>query len=114
MNCIFCKIIECKIPSSKIYEDDKMMAFYDIHPVAPKHALIIPKTHRASLNDLSDQDADIISHLMLKIHHIADLMGIKDSGYRVISNCGDDGGQEVEHLHFHIIGGEKLSAKIVS
>ncbi len=113
MNCIFCKIAGGEIPSNKIYEDDKIIAFYDINPVAPKHGLVIPKLHRASLNDLSEQDADIISHLMIKIEHIAYLMGIKESGYRVISNCGDDGGQEVPHIHFHIIGGKKLSAKIV-
>ncbi len=113
MDCLFCKIVNGEISSNLIYEDDKIMAFYDINPVAKKHALVIPKIHRESLNDISSSDNDVISHIMVKIKDIAETMGIKKSGYRVISNCGEDGGQEIPHIHFHIIGGEKLSARIV-
>ncbi len=108
MSCIFCKIINGDIPANKIYEDDKVLAFYDINPKAKKHGLLIPKVHRESLNDISDSDSDIIAYMMIKIKDIAEMMGIKESGYRVVSNCGEDGGQEVDHIHFHILGGEKL------
>ncbi len=107
-DCIFCKIIAGEIPSKKIYEDDKVLAFYDIEPSAPVHFLVIPKVHIASVNEINEENADIISHIFKSINKIVQELNIADTGYRVITNCGEDGGQTVGHLHFHIIGGRKL------
>ncbi|WP_066872430.1 histidine triad nucleotide-binding protein [Clostridium mediterraneense] len=107
-DCIFCKIIAGEIPSKKIYEDDKVLAFYDIEPSAPVHFLVIPKAHIASVNEINEENADIISHIFKSINKIVQELNIADTGYRVITNCGEDGGQTVGHLHFHIIGGRKL------
>lgn len=107
-DCIFCKIIAGEIPSKKIYEDDKVLAFYDIEPSAPVHFLVIPKAHVASVNEINEENADIISHIFKSINKIVQELNIADTGYRVITNCGEDGGQTVGHLHFHIIGGRKL------
>lgn len=107
-DCIFCKIIAGEIPSKKIYEDDKVLAFYDIEPSAPVHFLVIPKAHIASVNEINEENADIISHIFKSINKIVQELNIADTGYRVITNCGEDGGQTVGHLHFHIVGGRKL------
>ena len=107
-DCIFCKIIAGEIPSKKIYEDDKVLAFYDIEPSAPVHFLVIPKAHIASVNEINEENADIISHIFKSINKIVQELNIANTGYRVITNCGEDGGQTVGHLHFHIIGGRKL------
>jgi len=107
MDCIFCKIINREIPSKKVYEDEDVYAFYDIKPHAPVHVLVIPKQHIDSINAVDESNIEIVSKVLLTIPKIADSLGLKD-GYRVISNCGEDGGQTVLHLHFHILGGKKL------
>lgn len=112
-DCIFCKIIKGEIPSNKVYEDDEILAFYDINPVTPIHILVIPKKHIASLNELKPEDGIIISKIYEVINKIAKDMKFSQEGFRVIVNCGKDAGQEVGHLHFHILAGRKLGAKIV-
>ena len=108
MDCLFCKIIEGTIPSEKIYEDDMMLCFKDINPTCPVHALMIPKKHIASLDDLKEGDEEVISHMMLKVKEIAKTMGLAN-GYRLVINTGEDGQQSVKHLHMHLIGGRKLN-----
>ena len=112
-DCIFCKIISGEIPSKLIYENEEIYAFEDISPLAPVHVLVIPKKHIASLAHMNEDDTEIITKIYLAINKIADKLGIKEKGYRVIVNCGKDGRQEVKHLHFHLLGGTSLSAKIV-
>jgi histidine triad (HIT) family protein len=107
-DCIFCKIISGEIPSKKVYEDDKVFAFEDINPEAPVHLLIIPKTHIDSINELSENDKELIGHIFLVSQKLAKEYNIEDSGYRVISNCGEAAGQTVKHLHFHLLGGRQL------
>ncbi len=107
-NCIFCKIAKGEIPSNFVYEDDKICAFADINPVAPVHVLIIPKEHIASAMELNEDNAGIVAHIFSKIGEIAKIMGVDESGFRVVNNCGKDGGQTVGHLHFHLIGGKEL------
>ena len=111
-NCIFCKIINREIPSSIIYEDEEIIAFKDIHPVAPVHILVIPKKHIESINNIKQEDEKTVGRIYSIIKQIAKEQGIDEKGYRVVVNCGEDGGQEVKHLHFHIIGGKKLGSKI--
>lgn len=111
--CIFCKIINREIPADIVYEDEEIMAFNDIHPAAPIHILIIPKKHISSLVDIEQEDEKIIGRIYTIINKIAEKQGIKDKGYRVIVNCGKDGGQEVMHLHFHLLAGKQLGEKIV-
>ena len=108
MDCLFCKIIEGTIPSAKVYEDDKIFAFKDINPQAPIHVLVIPKIHVGSMDEVNTDNADCVKHIFLMIPEIAKSLGL-GNGYRVISNCGDDGCQSVKHLHFHILGGKKLN-----
>ena len=108
MDCLFCSIIKGDIPSKKVYEDEKCFAFLDINPQAPIHCLIIPKMHMSSLNEVSDETAGDIAHIMTIIPRIAVALGL-ENGYRVVTNIGEDGCQSVKHLHFHILGGEKLS-----
>lgn len=112
-DCIFCKIIERKIPSTVVYEDDKVMAFNDINPVAPVHVVIIPKVHIANVNALTTENAAIVADIHLAARKIAEKLGVAEKGYRLINNCGPDAGQTVFHLHYHLIGGLKLGAKIV-
>lgn len=112
-NCIFCKIIEGEIPSNKVYEDEDILAFYDIAPAAPIHVLVIPKKHITSLAEMEDGDEKIIGKIYKVINEIAEEKGFKEKGYRVIVNCGKDGGQEVGHLHFHLLAGKQLGEKIV-
>lgn len=112
-NCIFCKIVNGEIPSEKVYEDEKMLAFKDINPVAPVHILIIPKKHIENLMGVQENDKEIISDIFTVIPKIAEKMGVEKDGFRLISNCGKDAGQEVMHLHFHLIAGTKLGTKIV-
>lgn len=107
-DCLFCNIIEGKIPSTKVYEDDKALCFKDINPEAPVHVLVIPKKHISSLNELTLEDEEIIGHIFILIGKITKELGIAESGYRVVSNCNKDGGQTVPHVHFHVIGGKKL------
>ena len=108
MDCLFCKIIDGAIPSNKIYEDDMCLAFHDIAPQAPVHALIIPKLHLASADEVSEENSKYVSHIFEVIPKIAAALGLVN-GYRVITNCGEDGAQSVKHLHFHVLGGSKLS-----
>ena len=107
-NCIFCKIITGEIPSQKVYEDDKILAFHDINPAAPVHVVAIPKIHIESLNDVNGDNMEYVSRILEKIPEIAKLAGIFDGGYRVVTNIGKNGQQSVNHLHFHVIGGRKL------
>ena len=111
MNCLFCAIINGGIPSKKIYEDDKCYAFLDIAPQAPVHCLVVPKEHIASANDITKANADAVAHIFTVIPEIAKELGLND-GYRIVSNVGENGCQSVKHLHFHILGGEKLSDKM--
>lgn len=112
-NCVFCKIVEGSIPSEKVYEDEKILAFKDIHPVAPVHVLIIPKQHIENLMEVKEENHDMIAAMFDAIPKIAEKMGVAKDGFRLISNCGKDAGQEVMHLHFHLIAGVKLGTKIV-
>ena len=109
MDCLFCKIIAGDIPSAKVYEDDKVYAFRDIEPQAPVHILIIPKEHIASANELTEENASVVGYIYAVAAKIAKQEGIADSGYRIVNNCGEDGGQTVKHLHFHMLGGRSLS-----
>ena len=112
-DCVFCKIIKGEIPSNKVYEDEEILAFKDINPAAPIHILVIPKKHIASLVDMKERDEILISKIYTVINKIAQDIGIDKKGFRVIVNCGEDGGQEVAHLHFHLLAGKKLGEKIV-
>ena len=107
MDCIFCKIAQKKIPSKILYEDDCMTVFEDIEPVAPVHALAIPKVHIESANNISGENSKVISHIFEVIAKISNSLGLQD-GYRIVNNCGKFGGQTVNHLHFHILGGREL------
>lgn len=107
MDCIFCKIADGSIPSKKVYEDDKMLAFYDIEPAAPVHIVMIPKVHIASADELNEENSAIVAHIYSKIPEIASKLGLT-GGYRVVNNCGADGGQTVFHIHFHLLGGKTL------
>lgn len=112
-DCIFCKIIKGEIPSTKVYEDDEILAFKDINPAAPIHILVIPKKHIKSLVELEKEDEILVGKIYTVINKIAEEQGVKEKGYRVIVNCGKDGGQEVGHLHFHLLAGKPLGEKIV-
>ena len=110
-NCLFCKIVNGLIPSSKVYEDEKILAFRDIAPQAPVHVLVIPKTHIACVDEITGENSSIVAYIFENIPKIAKLAGIAN-GYRVISNCGPDACQTVPHLHFHILGGAQLSGQM--
>ncbi len=107
MDCLFCSIIAGDIPSSKVYEDDRILAFKDINPEAPVHVLIIPKMHIESADAVTHENSGEVAYIFEHIPQIAESCGLKN-GYRIINNCGEDGGQSVKHLHFHLIGGVKL------
>ena len=107
MDCLFCKIIEGSIPSAKVYENDRVYAFRDIHPMAPVHVLVVPKTHIPSMDGIDGNNKTAVADIFEAIPKIAAQEGLTN-GYRVISNCGDDACQTVKHLHFHILGGKKL------
>ena len=109
MDCLFCKIVAGEIPSTKIYEDDKVYAFRDIHPQAPVHVLIVPKKH---MSNILECDGETAAALTDAIRVIARQEGVDQSGFRVISNCGRDGAQSVNHLHVHLLGGAALSEKM--
>jgi histidine triad (HIT) family protein len=106
--CLFCKIIRGEIPSKKAYEDERVLAFYDINPTAPIHVLVIPKEHIASLAEVKEEQLELIGYLHGVIRKVAKDLGL-ENGYRVVNNCGQDGGQEVKHLHFHLLGGRKMT-----
>ncbi|WP_438446224.1 histidine triad nucleotide-binding protein [Gorillibacterium sp. sgz5001074] len=110
MDCIFCKIVEGAIPSKKVYENEHVLAFHDIQPAAAVHVLIIPKKHIPTMNDAAGEDFALIGEIHKAAQIVAKELGIADSGYRLVNNCGKDGGQVVFHIHYHLLGGEKLSA----
>lgn len=109
--CIFCEIIKGNIPSTKVYEDDKILAFKDINPVAPVHIVVVPKIHIEGANDVSTDNSSYIASIFEKIPEIAKSQGI--DSYRIINNCGEDAGQTVKHIHFHIIGGVNMGEKLL-
>ena len=110
-DCLFCKIIAGEIPSTKVYEDEKVLAFRDIAPQAPTHILVVPKEHIEDCNGITAENSAIIAHIFEVIPQIAKAEGLKN-GYRVVSNCGADAGQTVQHLHFHILGGKALALEM--
>jgi len=112
MDCIFCKIVSGEIPAQKVYETDNIIVIKDINPHAPVHDLIIPKKHILSLNEL--EEPEIAADILLTVKKVAIIEGITESGYRVIANTGNNGGQLIPHLHFHVLGGKKLGPKLVS
>ncbi|MCA9246964.1 MAG: histidine triad nucleotide-binding protein [Planctomycetales bacterium] len=105
---IFKKIIDGEIPANVVYEDEKCLAFHDVAPQAPTHVLVIPKKEIRSVSDLSDEDAALVGHLFVVLRNLAHELGL-EAGYRVVTNCGVEGGQSVDHLHFHLLGGRALS-----
>lgn len=109
MNCIFCKIAQHELPATLIYEDEKVVAFDDLHPKAPIHKLIIPRKHIATLNDLEVSDTTLAGHLVYTAQHLAKQLGIAEKGYRLIMNCNADAGQVVFHIHLHLLGGRSLT-----
>ncbi len=111
MDCIFCKIIAGEIPSNKVYEDDKILCFKDINPQAEVHALVVPKEHIACANEINAENSKTVAYIFEKIPEIAKLLGVSD--YRIINNCGENAGQTVMHLHFHILSGSNLGERLV-
>ena len=106
MDCLFCKIAAGEIPSNKVYEDDRILAFYDIAPNAPVHVLFIPKMHLAGVRDVTADNADVVAHIFATIPKVAAQLGVTD--YRVVSNNGPEACQSVQHLHFHLLAGRQL------
>lgn len=111
-DCLFCKIAQKEIPSEVVYEDEKIIAFKDINPVAPVHILLIPKKHLSSVNDIMNEDEAVIGHIFVIIKELAVKHNIAETGYRVVTNTGTDGGQIIGHLHFHLLGGKALGTKL--
>ena len=112
-DCVFCKIIKGEIPSEKVYEDDKVLAFKDINPATPIHVLVIPKEHVQDVLAIKQDNKEMFSDIFLAINKIAKQLGIEKDGFRIINNCGKDAGQEVMHLHFHLLAGGKMGPKII-
>ena len=110
-DCLFCKIAAGQIPSTKVYEDDTVLAFRDIAPMAPTHILVIPKAHIPSVDGITAENSGVVAHIFETIPQIAQAEGLT-GGYRVVSNCGADAGQTVHHLHFHILGGKQLALEM--
>ncbi|MBS3818200.1 histidine triad nucleotide-binding protein [bacterium] len=108
-DCIFCQIASKKMPSKVVYEDENILAFQDINPQAPVHILAIPKEHYSSLNEIPQSKKDILSHILLKCRQIAEQQGIGQKGYRIVLNTGKNSGQDVFHIHFHVLGGRKMT-----
>lgn len=111
MDCLFCKIVAGEIPSNKVYEDEAVLAFRDIAPMAPTHILVVPKTHIPSVDGVNGENSAVVARIFEVIPQIAAAEGLTN-GYRVISNCGPDAGQTVNHLHFHILGGRELTLQM--
>lgn len=108
MDCLFCSIAKGEIPSSKVYEDDKIYAFNDIDPQAPVHVLIIPKEHIKWAYDINEDNSSVVAHIFETIPKIADSLGVTD-GFRIVNNCGDNAGQTVKHLHYHLMAGRQFT-----
>jgi len=113
MDCIFCKIIAGEIPSKKVYEDEDCLAFYDVAPQAPVHVLVVPKEHIENMNGVNADNFRVFAKMPLILRAVAYELGIAEKGYRIINNCGADGGQTVNHLHFHLLGGTALPPGLV-
>ena len=111
MDCLFCKIVAGDIPSTKVYEDELVLAFRDIAPQAPTHILVIPKCHIGSVAEINEDNSAVVAHIFQVIAQVAENEGL-EKGYRVVSNCGADAGQTVNHLHFHILGGKELNTQM--
>jgi histidine triad (HIT) family protein len=111
-DCVFCKIAAGDIPSDRVYEDSQVLAFRDIHPQAPVHVLIIPKKHHTDLNGMTDKEEALLGHMVLAAKNIAAGEGLARSGYRVTINCGPDGGQVIQHVHLHLLGGRNLTGEM--
>ena len=111
-DCVFCKIVEGKIPCSKVYEDEKMLAFDDIQPMSPVHVIIIPKEHVATLMDIEAERKDIAARLIAVAQKVAKIKNIAARGFRTVINCNAEGGQAVFHLHMHLLGGKKLEDRL--
>jgi len=109
MDCVFCQIVAGKIPSEILYQDEEVVAFRDINPAAPTHLLVVPKKHIPSLTHLSQADLPLVGHMVNVANQLAREEEISETGYRLVVNCGKDAGQEVPHLHMHLLGGRKLS-----
>ena len=112
MDCIFCKIAAGEIPADILYQDEEVIAFRDINPQAPTHVLIIPRQHIAYLADLPEEESWLVGNMTKVANHLAREKGIAESGYRVVINCGQQGGQLVPHLHMHLLGGRQLSGRL--
>ncbi|MCM1299186.1 MAG: histidine triad nucleotide-binding protein [Firmicutes bacterium] len=110
-NCLFCKIIAGEIPSSKVYEDDEVLAFKDINPMAPVHILIIPKDHIDGADKLNEENSTVVNKIFTVAAKLAEEFHL-DNGFRIVTNVGEDGGQTVRHLHFHLLGGQKLNTSL--
>lgn len=110
-NCVFCGIVSGDIPSKKVYEDEQILAFYDLEPQAAVHVLVIPKQHIACVDEINEGNSACIAHIFEKLPVIAGSLGL-NNGYRVVTNCGEHGCQSVKHLHFHLIGGEQLAGRM--
>jgi histidine triad (HIT) family protein len=112
MGCIFCQIVDGKIPSDILYQDEEVLAFRDINPRAPVHLLIIPKKHIASLNQLTEREMLLMGRMVSVASKLAKSEGVSESGYRLVINCGREGGQLVSHLHLHLLGGRQLQGQL--
>jgi len=110
--CVFCKIVKGQIPSDKVYEDNQILVFRDIHPQAPVHYLVIPKKHITSISEMTDADIGLVGQMVNTAARMAVAAGIADKGYRLVTNSGREGGQVVNHLHWHILGGRQLSGDL--
>lgn len=107
-DCIFCMIANKQIPAKVVFEDDQLLCFHDLEPQAPVHVLIIPKKHIASMDDVTEEDQELLGHLMIKVKDIAKELDL-ENGYRLVNNCGEDGFQTVKHIHFHLLGKRKMT-----
>ena len=110
-DCVFCKIVDGSIPSKKVYEDDRILAMYDINPQTPVHVLFIPKVHICCVNAINEDNSAVVAHIFATIPKVAKELGL-DNGYRVVTNCGEEGCQSVMHLHFHLLGGKQLEVNM--
>ena len=113
MDCIFCQIIAGKVPSKILYQDEEVVVFPDVNPQAPTHLLIVPKRHIPSLTHLSEAESSLIAHMVNIANRLAKEGDVSESGYRLVVNCGEEGGQVVPHLHMHLLGGQRLSDRLV-
>jgi histidine triad (HIT) family protein len=107
-DCLFCKLVTKEIPTKVVYEDDNLIAIEDINPAAPVHLLIIPREHIAGLNDITESHKDLLGHIQLVASNLAKKFGLSEQGYRLLTNCGKWGGQDILHIHYHLLGGREL------